>query len=107
MMPRVLRAPDKDRYRASTVDWLRIVRQGHGSDRFLGIGCLITEIPMLIILALSLCLSALFLTVSLLVPSEGRTNWPMMILAHLFWPVTLAIIIRLANRARRGDVIPA
>lgn len=55
---------------------------------------------MLILLALSLCLSAVMMAVSLAEPTDGRTDWPLSVLAHIFWPVSLALVYMTARRSR-------
>lgn len=56
---------------------------------------------MLTILAVSLCVSAIMAAISSGSVSDERTNWPVMILAHLFWPVTLACVALEARRQTR------
>jgi len=47
---------------------------------------------MTTLLASSLCVSAIMAAISCGTRTEERTDWPVMILAHLFWPVTLACV---------------
>lgn len=53
------------------------------------------------ILILSLSVSAMLLAISALVPSREPTNWPMALLAYLFWPLALAMVVVEVRRSGR------